>query len=77
MHCQACEGPIATCLMSHVQLADGDWVERTLASRDCKHCLVLKGNYHHADCIEEICPECEGKLHLCDCFPAELLLGAA
>lgn len=77
MSCEACDNVAATCLMSHIQLECEDWMERVIAKQDCKDCLVSKDGYHHTNCIEEICPVCNGVLHLCDCFPALIVLGAA
>lgn len=75
MQCQVCDHTVS-CTMAYIQTGD-DWLNRIRANADCKVCGVSQGSLHHADCCMETCPVCKGRLSRCDCFPAEITLGAA
>lgn len=33
----------------------------------CAGCGVPRGDYHHENCSQEICPLCGELMHICDC----------
>ena len=34
----------------------------------CHDCNVGEGQYHHMGCVMELCPLCNGQLHICNCY---------
>lgn len=63
--------PDAADLVDPIAYGDeGDAAEETKG--DCSICHVKPGRYHHPGCTVEECPNCGGKLVICDCNPHTL-----